>query len=646
MDETVSVEVGEDHLAGFTRSPRVAVAELVWNGLDADADQVDVRYEVNALDGIDQVVVEDNGTGMTLSDASYGFQNFGNSWKKVEAKSPGGRALHGKLGRGRYTAFSIGAHPVWKSVADDEGKRQQVTITGNGATLKSVRIVTAPAIADEATGTTVTIDQLTDQAQRELMREGIWEELTTRFAPYLEQYPKATVIYRNRALDPSGIRDRSDVTELQVGDTKASLLIIEWKTKVERKLFLCDEHGSALTDLAPGVQAPGYQFTAYLRWFGFQEIGHDVLLAELDGGEIGELVAAAKDRLREYFKMRAKENQREQIKQWDEAGIYPYEGQPVSATQAAERQAFDIVALSAAPIINDTTSVRSQRLTLRLIKSALEAGPTALNDVLLEVLELPEEKVAELQELLERTTLSNVIETSKRIADRLDFLSSLDALLFDTESRKRTLERRQLHRILAKETWVFGEEWALTGDDDRLTQVLTKYLGKLGQDIDLAGCPPVLREDGRDAIPDLVLSRTLENSANSWDHLVVELKRPNHTLNAEDIDQIRSYAVAVAEDERFLQPNTHWDYVLVGNKTNTTVQDMRTQTGQPFGLVQLSKRYTIWVRTWAELIGDAKHRHKYVQQSLDYTTDHDQGIAHLRRKHSQYLPEVMSGVSL
>jgi len=84
----------------------------------------------------------------------------------------------------------------------------------------------------------------------------------------------------------------------------------------------------------------------------------------------------------------------------------------------------------------------------------------------------------------------------------------------------------------------------------------------------------------------------------------------------------------------------------VGNTTNTTVQDMRTQTGQPFGRVQLSKRYTIWVRTWAELIGDAKHRHKYVQQSLDYTTKHDHGAAYLRKKHSQYLPEVMTGVSL
>ena len=64
MDETISVEVGEDHLAAFRRSPKIAIAELIWNSLDADATKVTVEYEPNALDGIDAVIVGDDGTGM------------------------------------------------------------------------------------------------------------------------------------------------------------------------------------------------------------------------------------------------------------------------------------------------------------------------------------------------------------------------------------------------------------------------------------------------------------------------------------------------------------------------------------------------------------------------------------------------------
>jgi hypothetical protein len=42
-----------------------------------------------------------------------------------------------------------------------------------------------------------------------------------------------------------------------------------------------------------------------------------------------------------------------------------------------------------------------------------------------------------------------------------------------------------------------------------------------------------------------------------------------------------------------------------------------------------------------EVIGDAKHRHKFVQQSVGYTTDHDTGVEYLREKHNEYLPDAM-----
>lgn len=510
MDETISVEVGEDHLAAFRRSPKIAIAELIWNSLDADATKVTVEYELNALDGINAVIDRDDGTGMTPTDAAFGFRNFGNSWKRTASKTPSGRSIHGKLGRGRYTAYSIGEHPAWTSIAEDGGVRRRLTVTGSASNLRNVRITSETEPTDDPTGTVVRIDQLTEQAQRELMHESIWQDLTTRFAPYLEQYPGVSIVYRGNPLNPAGLRDRTDTSTIRLEgtDVEAVLNIIEWKLKVDRRLYLCDENGYALADVPPGVQAPGYQFTAYLRWAGFQEIG-------------------------------------------------------------------------------------------------------------------------------------SVIEVSKRIANRLDFLSGLGALIFDADSKKQTLERRQLHRILANETWVFGEEWALTGDDDRLTQVLAAHLDLLGEDVELASRGPVLREGGRDAIPDLVLSRTLETAENKYEHLVVELKRPAHTLTSADIEQLRSYAVAVADDDRFQQPNVRWTYVMIGNSTNTSVDDQRVQLDQPYGRVQITKRYSIWVRSWSEAIGDAQHRHKFVQQSLDYTTNHDAGVQYLREKHRQYLPDAM-----
>lgn len=510
MSQTVLVEVGEDHLAGYKRSPKIAIAELIWNSLDADATEVKVEVVNNEWDGPEQVLITDNGSGMTPVDAVSAFRNFGNSWKLHAQGTAGDRTLHGRHGRGRYTAFSIGVSPVWTTIGEDDGVRTEFTVTGSDSHLRNFEI-SGPLPTEDPTGTVLTINNLTDAAERELMREGMWGDLTTRFAPYLEQYPLVKIFFRGNVLNPESLRERTDISTVQVEGTEitAQLHIIEWSIKVERKLFLCDENGSALLDIKPGVQVPGYNFTAYLRWPGFAEIGHDILTAELDSGPVGDLVTAAKDRIRDYFKERANDRQKEVIKEWEDNGVYPYAGLAQSATQVAERQAFDIVALSAASIVNEG-STRSRKLTLSLIKAALEAGPTALQDVLRNVLELPEDRVNELKNLLDRTTLSSIIEVSKKIADRLDFIQGLDALIFDKETKKQTLERRQLHRILANETWMFGEEWALTGDDDRLTQVLIKYLHFLGRgdEIELANMPPALSVEGGVIIPDLVLSRT------------------------------------------------------------------------------------------------------------------------------------------
>ena len=133
----------------------------------------------------------------------------------------------------------------------------------------------------------------------------------------------------------------------------------------------------------------------------------------------------------------------------------------------------------------------------------------------------------------------------------------------------------------------------------------------------------------------------METAENKYEHLVVELKRPSHKLTPADIDQLRSYAVAVAEDDRFQQPNVQWTHVLIGNSTSIGVDDQRAQVGQPYGRVQITTRYAIWVRNWAEIISDAKHRHKFVQKSLDYETTRDTGVEYLRQKHRQYLPDAL-----
>jgi hypothetical protein len=67
MAQEYSVEVQSDFLERQTKAPPVAaVAELIWNSLDADATDITVDFENDNLGGISKIVVSDNGDAFLM----------------------------------------------------------------------------------------------------------------------------------------------------------------------------------------------------------------------------------------------------------------------------------------------------------------------------------------------------------------------------------------------------------------------------------------------------------------------------------------------------------------------------------------------------------------------------------------------------
>src|ERR1041385_6782809 len=101
----VSVKVQTDYLQRMatTKNPVLAVAELIWNSLDAEAQMVKVSFGLNGLDGVETIVVSDDGHGMDYDHTLPAFENLGGSWKRHNPPSQSGaRRLHGKRGQGRF----------------------------------------------------------------------------------------------------------------------------------------------------------------------------------------------------------------------------------------------------------------------------------------------------------------------------------------------------------------------------------------------------------------------------------------------------------------------------------------------------------------------------------------------------------------
>lgn len=288
----LTLKAKQDHLqkVASTRDYVKALAEFVWNALDADATRVSVEFPRNVLGGLGSIIIRDNGAGITAARAEHDFESVGESWKLKTNRTPVlSHAIHGKEGQGRLRFFSLAHKALWSSVYRDGTKTLCLTIeidAGSLATSKVGDPETAPINAE--IGTVVELAPLKDTFDW-LVSEEARTDFNATFAPYVLQYPGTEIRYDGHTVDPDATIDRSHTINTRhiicprrvVKDL--SLKVIEWKAKVgSRKIYFGGESGVVLGSQAASVQAPGFDFSVYAYSPFFQEIANANLL-EFEG---------------------------------------------------------------------------------------------------------------------------------------------------------------------------------------------------------------------------------------------------------------------------------------------------------------------------------------------------------------------------
>jgi hypothetical protein len=538
----IKVEVESDHINKLTAArPIPAVAELIWNAVDADAARVDVEVDSENF-AAPSITVRDNGHGIPYEEVAALFGRLGGSWKILRRSKIKSRFLHGKEGKGRFKALALGRVAQWTATYREGKEILQYQIAIIRDNLVDVSVST-PKVVDPATGlgVEVKITEL-DRYYRSLERDEAVQPLSEIFALYLTDYPDVSIYIDHVRLDPSALikdRTRFDLSPISADarEYSASVDLIEWKEAQERSVFLCGAEGFPFHRIVPTFHTPGFQFTAYVKSPFIDELQRRGVLelAEMNP----PLLAAyeeASEKIKAHFQAKSREVARSEIERWKADDVYPYRDEPKSSVERAERQVFEIVALNVNKHLPDfaTATQQTKAFQLRMLRQAIERGPDELQLIMREVLKLPDRKLQELAKLLEDADLGNIIGASKIVADRLKFLYGLDALLFEEDTKKHLKERSQLHRLLADNTWVFGEEFSLTVDDQALSEVLRKHRKLIGEDTMIDA--PVKRVDGKTGIVDLMLSRSVpQNHADEREHLVVELKRPSVKIGADEM---------------------------------------------------------------------------------------------------------------
>ncbi|MFJ8510162.1 ATP-binding protein [Streptomyces avermitilis] len=642
------LSVGERKILQFKKKPQItAVAELVWNALDANATEVCVELRRSSMTAITDVLVTDNGHGMMPERARTAFQAFGNTWKTSRTHTEGGeRILHGRNGEGRLFAFALGDQLTWESAANVGDSLVGVRICGN-ADHATVWQVEETEPTRETPGTTVRISVPQGKPLNSLERDDAAANLTAKLAFYLLAYPHVHVMFDGKRLDPSDIIVGEpidlelDLPEEYAGEVPPPVVtFVEWNKRMgDRKMLICNADGIALgehgSDWSDGI----ISFTPYLRANLFNGLSVDDLHG-LTMSHSGLLDAAVKA-VQQHLAVRGAQISAEVVRQLKTEGIYPYDDQPATSALAIERQTFDVVVTAARHALPNKGAARS--LSVNLIRTALENNPGDLHTILEKVLALSEEDRRHLKNLLDSTDLTHVIGAATIVTNRLNFIQALRKLLADERLRKALHEVDQLHPMVAKNLWLFGEDWNMTRTEVGLTNVLQAHLeDHLGEDAVLENqLEAVTQPDGRSGRVDILLFRSRRDD-NSTERLIIELKRPTVKVGQKELDQVKGYARAIIDDPQYSGVGSKWRFYLITyDYSDKILRDIR-QKGRPEGLYDEQDDYEVWVKSWGEILDAAEKKLRFFQEQLNYEATDDRVTQHLRESYSHFIPEALS----
>ncbi len=410
--KTITVQVRDDHLETLAKTkPMTAIAELIWNALDAEAKEVKVLFEQNELEGLEAIHIVDDGNGLHYDDGVMVFQSLGGSWKRPNGRTHAlHRELHGKYGKGRFRAFTLGSHASWNTVYEEAGDRYAFSISGAADQLGQFMVSNAKGAADAKTGMTVSILNPPLNCGVLLGVKAL-QEITDIFALYLRQYPGVRIVYNDVVLDPANAehgfaRYPLDEMIMENGErVTAELEVVEWNLPGKRGVYLCDEHGFTRHNALPRLHFRGFSYSAYLKSSHITVLDREGLLqaGELCS-DVRQILDQVRAKLREHFTLQEAKRAGDTLAQWRADAIYPYAGNTTDDGEINERRIFDIYATHLHQIFPEfaTASLRSKRLTLSLLKELVASEPTRVARVLDQVLDFPEEKEEAVLELLQR----------------------------------------------------------------------------------------------------------------------------------------------------------------------------------------------------------------------------------------------------
>jgi Histidine kinase-, DNA gyrase B-, and HSP90-like ATPase len=224
-------------------------------------------------------------------------------------------------------------------------------------------------------------------------------------------------------------------------------------------------------------------------------------------------------------------------------------------------------------LLKETKNSRLRKLIYPLVERSLALGAFQ------PIPSLSEERVTQFSNLLGKTELSDIIVFSDNVASKLQFLDFLHEITLGNTA-KYLKERSQLHKVIERNLWIFGEQYAYTPpfllsdknlarnlenlSEKHLAFKLSKANNTLIEEIDK------IRE--LRGITDLFFFNEKIRDDGKKEIMIIELKAPRVRIGNSELQQIDDYAFAIEEQSLFPASDVAYKLIVISSEVTKQVQ--------------------------------------------------------------------------
>ena len=629
-----------------TKDVNKAICEYLWNGFDANASQLSIRYTKNAFN-ITSLEIQDNGEGIDRSSLQETFGCFQDSQKLHTYQWSS--QVKGKKGKGRYSFNCFASKADWVTVYKDKEShyiRHKITIKKGDNQNYDDNEQETKSSSVKRTGTTVSFSDInlpSDFFDSEVFLDYLKKEFAVFLFLNKAQYKK--ILINGEKLDYEDVIEDSDNKVIQIEGDRTTFYFhvtyIRWKEKMKENysMYFLDssqtekyEKTTTFNNKDTKFHHSLYISSDYFNHFADNATGEKNLFGADNTSPKDKVFKTLVKKLKRFLEEKQKKYvvevaSKKLLAKYQSKGIIRQPQNDYDKILVEDLKKTISAMYEVQPKIFTNLQDDQAKTLVGVVELLLQTDKREdLISIMESVVKLSDDERHNLASVLKTTDLARITDTIRLIQNRIRTISALKVAVKPENGMN---EVDDLQKLVERSFWIFGEEYNIvTQAEPDFNQALMEYLDKLYDTVpgisksnyskDKIEHPDVNKEMDIFAFRQNIQSSTIDN-------IVVELKHPKVKLGEKELSQVKTYMNVIMSDSRFNASNMRWKFYLVGNdfdSSNYIHNEMRNAInwGKKNLVCHIDNngiQYEIFVLKWSELFADFEIRHNFLLNKLE-----------------------------